>query len=58
MKVHLADTGHSFTACGLRIIPSFPSHAGISTSADREEVTCLRCLGGAYASREKRARHG
>lgn len=46
-KVHLADDHHTFTACGIR------RHDGVAVSGDRDDVTCTRCLGGAFASIEK-----
>lgn len=50
--VHWAGPEHRFTACGLTLTPG-GSADRISTDDDRDAVTCVRCLGGAYSTREK-----
>lgn len=44
-KIHLAGPENSFTSCGL------PKIAGLKVDSDRANVTCLRCLRGAFAKR-------
>lgn len=50
-RVHLAGPEDRWTACGLSLTEE--SRKRIPTSESRDGATCLRCIGGAYASREK-----